>query len=56
MAAMGSISEWVDLSKNVFITDTVNEAGIYAIKFYIRGKPWIITIDDEMFVNDIGKG
>lgn len=56
MAAMGSIAEWYDLSKQVFITNTKNDAGIYAIKFYIRGKPWIVTIDDEMLVNDVGKG
>lgn len=24
-----------------------NKAGIHAIKFYIRGKPWVVTVDDE---------
>ena len=54
MAAMGAIAEFYDFSKKVFLTDQVNDVGIYAIKFYIRGKPWVVTIDDEMFVNDIG--
>ena len=54
MAAMGSIAEFYDISKQVFLTKTVNDVGIYAIRFYIRGKPWIVTIDDEMLVNDIG--
>ena len=29
----------------------LNENGIYNIRFYIRGKPWIVTIDDLMLVN-----
>jgi hypothetical protein len=24
----------------------INDAGIYAVKLYIRGKPWIVTVDD----------
>ena len=25
-----------------------NDAGIYGIRFFIRGKPWIVTIDNKM--------
>ena len=32
----------------MFVTDTKNDAGIYNLRFFIRGKPWVITIDDEM--------
>ena len=36
-----------------FVTKTKNSAGIYTVKFYIRGKPWLITVDDDMaFRND----
>lgn len=45
-ASMGAIAEFPDLVKNVFITKEKNEAGIYAFRFYIRGKPWIVTVDD----------
>ena len=48
LASMGSLTEFPSLIKDVFITDTTNDAGIYALRFFIRGKPWIITIDDEM--------
>lgn len=24
-------------------------AGLIGIKFYIRGKPWVVTIDDKLF-------
>tara|TARA_B110000285_G_C15082512_1_gene594317 strand:- start:937 stop:1257 length:321 start_codon:yes stop_codon:yes gene_type:complete len=27
-----------------------NEFGIYAVKFFIRGKPWLITVDDSLLV------
>jgi len=55
MAAMQALSEWPDLVEDVFQVQTVNTAGIYAIKFYIRGKPWIVTVDDEMmfYINDL---
>ena len=26
----------------------INKDGIYKIKLYIRGKPWLVEIDDEM--------
>jgi len=26
----------------------VNSAGIYAIRLFIRGKPWIVTLDDTI--------
>jgi hypothetical protein len=44
---MGAISEFPELIKQVFVTQEVNDAGIYALRLFIRGKPWIITIDDE---------
>ena len=31
----------------MFKTQEINQQGIYALRFYIRGKPWIITVDDE---------
>eukprot|EP00356_Strombidium_inclinatum_P013993 CAMPEP_0170503266 /NCGR_PEP_ID=MMETSP0208-20121228/44181_1 /TAXON_ID=197538 /ORGANISM="Strombidium inclinatum, Strain S3" /LENGTH=136 /DNA_ID=CAMNT_0010782827 /DNA_START=217 /DNA_END=624 /DNA_ORIENTATION=+ len=43
---MGILSERPDLVKNMFLIQTDNEAGIYALRFFIRGKPWIVTIDD----------
>ena len=43
---MASIAEFPDLIKDIFLTDNKNEAGISAVKFYIRGKPWVIEVDD----------
>lgn len=46
---MGAVAEFSSVLDNVFLTKTKNDAGIYAIRFYIRGKPWIVTIDDYYF-------
>lgn len=45
---MASISEYPELIKSVFLTQEINSAGIYAFRFFIRGKPWVVTIDDEL--------
>jgi len=37
----------------LFITETKNNAGIIGVKLYIRGKPWVITIDEyQWFVTN----
>ena len=33
---------------NAFTTQEDNSAGIYGIKFYIRGKPWVVDVDDGL--------
>jgi hypothetical protein len=51
LAAMAGLAEWPDLVNNVFRTQEVNDEGIYAFQFYIRGKPWLVTIDDKVLVD-----
>jgi len=48
MASVGSIAEFPSIVKSLFLNPEINSAGIYAFKFYIRGKPWILTIDDDL--------
>ena len=37
----------------MFLTDEMNQPGIYAFRFYIMGKPWVVTIDDYLpFIED----
>jgi hypothetical protein len=45
-AAMASLAEFPDLVKNVFVTDEENDEGVYVFRFYIRGKPWLVSVDD----------
>lgn len=46
MAAMTLYPETLD---EIFLNEK-NTKGIYALKFHIRGKPWIVTIDDTLLV------
>mmetsp|Transcript_38563 Transcript_38563/g.58712 ORF Transcript_38563/g.58712 Transcript_38563/m.58712 type:complete len:277 (+) Transcript_38563:460-1290(+) len=43
---MAILSEYPDLVKSIFLNKEDNEAGIYGLRFFIRGKPWVVTIDD----------
>lgn len=47
---MASLAEFPEKAKSVFLTQQLNHEGIYAVKFYIRGKPWIVTVDDEVLL------
>ena len=48
MASIASLAEFPSQIKDVFLTTKMNKAGIYAVKFYIRGKPWVVEVDDKM--------
>jgi hypothetical protein len=48
MAASAAIGEWPSLVKSVFLTQNKNKAGIFALKVFIRGKPYVISIDDNI--------
>jgi len=48
IATLGSMGEFPDLVKNLFLTKQKNDADAIAIKFYVRGKPWVVTINEEM--------
>jgi hypothetical protein len=52
LASISALAEFPDLITDLFILgDTLNDNGIYGIKFYVRGKPWVVSIDDLMFVD-----
>lgn len=45
---MGILSEFPGLVQDIFLTKEKNNAGIYALRFYVRGKPWVVTVDDAV--------
>lgn len=47
-AAMSALAEYPDLVKAAFVNSAKNDEGIYTVRFYIRGKPWHVTVDDYM--------
>ena len=46
MAAMAGLGEFPDLVRGTFVNHEKNNAGIYGVRFYIRGKPWVVSVDD----------
>jgi hypothetical protein len=45
---MSAAAEHPQVIKNAFLTQKRNDAGIYAVRFFIRGKPWVVSVDDQM--------
>jgi len=52
MAAISALAEDPERVRSMFLTQTKNEAGIHAVKFYIRGKPWIVEVDDKLLYSN----
>ena len=52
VATMSTIAIYPSLIEKLFLTKEMNKAGIYFIQYYIRGKPWVITVDDQILFND----
>lgn len=48
IANLSSAAEYPNLIRNMFVNKLKNEQGIYLIKFYIRGKPWVVSVDDRL--------
>ena len=55
MAAASALGEWPSLVKSVFLTQNKNKAGIFALKVFIRGKPYVISVDDNIMFSYDGK-
>jgi hypothetical protein len=47
-AAMAAVAPFPELIEDMFVDTSTNSEGIYNVKFYIRGKPWVVTVDDYM--------
>ncbi len=48
LAAMAAFAEFPDRFKKVFLTKTLNNAGLMAMKVFVRGKPTDVVIDDQL--------
>jgi hypothetical protein len=45
---MAAVAPFPELIQDMFLETATNAEGIYNVKFYIRGKPWVVTVDDLM--------
>ena len=48
MSSAASYAEVPDRIKRVFLTEELNEKGVYAVQFYVLGSPVTVTIDDYL--------
>ena len=55
LAALSSLAEFPDRVKALFVTQTINEAGIYLVKFFINGTETFVVVDDFLPVKANGK-
>ena len=46
LAAVSAIAEQPSRIKNLFLTQSVNKAGCYAVKLYVNGEPKTVVVDD----------
>ena len=49
MSSLAAVAEIPLLAKDLILNQQINKYGIYAIRLFVRGKPWIITIDDQFY-------
>jgi len=46
LSSLSSLAENPNRIENIFLTQEVNDAGCYALNFYINGEPEIVVVDD----------
>ena len=47
---MAAIAEFPALIKTIVLTPTFNNASIFGVVMNIRGKPWVVTVDYNIFM------
>jgi hypothetical protein len=47
---MASVAEFPALIKNIILTPTKNNVSIYGVLLNIRGKPWVVAVDDFLLM------
>ena len=48
------IAEYPSLVRKLFLTQNKNKAGIFALRVFIRGKPHVISVDDNIMFDKYG--
>jgi hypothetical protein len=55
MASAAAVGEWPSLVKNIFLTKNKNPAGIFVVRVFLRNKPYVISLDDNLMFTPSGK-
>ena len=51
LSSLAAVAEEPNLIRDIFLNED-NNAGIYGVKFFIRGKPWVVDVDDTLLFNE----
>jgi len=51
ISSISGLAKYPEIIKNAFVNKKVNKEGIYGIRFFIRGKPWVVTVDDQFIMS-----
>ena len=54
IASAAGVAEFPDLIKETILTESKNNAGVYGFKLYVRGIPWVVSIDDKLLYRNSG--
>jgi hypothetical protein len=52
--SLSFIAEYPSVVRKVFLTQNKNKAGIFALRLFIRGKPYVISVDDNIMFSKSG--
>ena len=49
---MSAVAAYPQIIKNAVLTPQKNTATIYGARFFIRGRPWVIAVDDYIYMQN----
>jgi len=50
ISSLATVAEVPGEIESLFYTMDDNVAGIYGVKFFVRGKPWLVDVDSELLM------
>ena len=50
MASLAAIAEYEDTIRERFTSEQTNSAGVFTATIFIRGKPWLVQVDDSILM------
>ena len=54
LATLSSLAEFPERVKQMFVTQEINAAGIYLMRFYVNGVETLVVVDDYLPVTEYG--
>jgi calpain-15 len=55
LSSISALAEFPERVKKIFLTNTINSAGCYAMRFYVNGEVETVVVDDLFPYNPVTK-